>query len=67
MANLRRRPLRIGTRSSPMAMNQSNGVRDRIRKRVPGRDVELMPMTTSADLWPGDLRVRARRARPGQG
>ncbi|MGP3917703.1 hydroxymethylbilane synthase [Nonomuraea sp. 10N515B] len=49
------RPLRIGTRSSPMALHQANDVRDRIRKRVPGLDVELVPMTTSADLWPGDL------------
>jgi hydroxymethylbilane synthase len=49
------RPLRVGTRSSPMAMHQANDVRDRIRKRVPGMDVELVPMTTSADLWPGDL------------
>ncbi|WP_214319976.1 hydroxymethylbilane synthase [Nonomuraea sediminis] len=49
------RPLRIGTRSSPMALYQAGDVRDRIRKRVPGLEVELVPMTTSADLWPGDL------------
>jgi hydroxymethylbilane synthase len=49
------RPLRIGTRSSPMARHQANDVRDRIRKRVPGLEVELVPMTTTADLWPGDL------------
>lgn len=49
------RPLRIGTRSSPMATHQAGDVRDRIQKRVPGLDVELVPMTTKADLWPGDL------------
>ncbi|MEV0230096.1 hydroxymethylbilane synthase [Nonomuraea sp. NPDC050786] len=49
------RPLRIGTRSSPMALYQANDVRDRIRKRVPDLDVELVPMTTKADLWPGEL------------
>ncbi|MEV1168080.1 hydroxymethylbilane synthase [Nonomuraea sp. NPDC049784] len=49
------RPLRVGTRSSPMALHQANDVRDRIRKRVPDLDVELVPMTTKADLWPGDL------------
>ncbi|MEU6713799.1 hydroxymethylbilane synthase [Nonomuraea sp. NPDC046802] len=49
------RPLRVGTRSSPMALYQANDVRDRIHKRVQGLDVELVPMTTKADLWPGDL------------
>lgn len=49
------RPLRVGTRSSPMALTQAEDVKDRIRKRVPGLDVELVPMTTTADLWPGDL------------
>lgn len=49
------RPLRIGTRSSPMALHQAGGVRDRIQKRVPGLDIEIVPMTTTADLWPGDL------------
>ncbi|MFI7701705.1 hypothetical protein [Nonomuraea sp. NPDC049480] len=49
------RPLRIGTRSSPMAKHQAGDVRDRIQKRIPGLDVELVPMQTSADLWPGDL------------
>ncbi|MEU7862960.1 hydroxymethylbilane synthase [Nonomuraea sp. NPDC049141] len=51
----RDRPLRVGTRSSPMALYQANDVRDRIHQRVPGLDVELVAMTTSADLWPGDL------------
>ncbi|MEQ4718355.1 hypothetical protein [Nonomuraea sp. B19D2] len=49
------RPLRIGTRSSPMAKHQASDVRDRIQKRIPGLDAELVPMQTSADLWPGDL------------
>ena len=49
------RPLRIGTRGSPMARHQAGDVRDRIRRRVPGLDVELVPMATTADLWPGDL------------
>ncbi|MGI5292663.1 hydroxymethylbilane synthase [Nonomuraea polychroma] len=48
-------PLRIGTRSSPMALHQAGDVRERILKLVPGISVELVPMTTSADVWSGDL------------
>lgn len=51
----RDRPLKVGTRSSPMALQQANHVADLIRKRIPGLDIELVPMTTTADLWPGDL------------
>lgn len=48
-------PLRIGTRTSPMALAQAEGVKARIEARVPGLAVELVGMETSADLWPGDL------------
>jgi hydroxymethylbilane synthase len=48
-------PLRIGTRRSPMAMHQANAVKDLIGKVVPGLPVELVPMTTAADQWQGEL------------
>jgi len=47
--------LRVGTRVSPMAMAQAEMVKAMIRRRVPGVDVELVGVETSADLWPGDL------------
>jgi hydroxymethylbilane synthase len=49
------RTLRIGTRSSPMALAQANTVADLLRKERPELRVELMPVTTQADLWQGDL------------
>jgi hydroxymethylbilane synthase len=49
------RPLRIGTRSSPMAMAQVNMVADLLRKEQPDLHVELVPVTTEADLWQGNL------------
>ena len=49
------RPLRIGTRTSPMALHQAERVKALITARVPGLAVELAPTETSADLWPGDL------------
>jgi hydroxymethylbilane synthase len=48
-------PLRVGTRTSPMAMHQAEQVSALLTGRVPGLAVELVPMETSADLWPGDL------------
>ncbi|MGW4637472.1 hydroxymethylbilane synthase [Sphaerisporangium sp. NPDC004334] len=47
--------LRLGTRTSPMAMHQAQHVSDLITSRAPGVKVELVPIKTSADLWPGDL------------
>jgi len=49
------RPLRIGTRNSPMALHQANHVKDLIAKHASGIEVELVPTTTTADLWQGDL------------
>ncbi|GII66556.1 porphobilinogen deaminase 2 [Sphaerisporangium krabiense] len=47
--------LRLGTRTSPMAMHQAQRVADLIIGRAPAVKVELIPIKTSADLWPGDL------------
>jgi hydroxymethylbilane synthase len=49
------RTLRLGTRSSAMALAQANLVADLLRKEQPDLSVELVPVTTEADLWPGDL------------
>ncbi|RCG20081.1 hydroxymethylbilane synthase [Sphaerisporangium album] len=47
--------LRLGTRTSPMAMHQAERVSALITERAPQVKVELVPIKTSADLWPGDL------------
>ncbi|WP_329135201.1 hydroxymethylbilane synthase [Streptomyces sp. NBC_01476] len=49
------RTLRIGTRSSPMALAQAHMVADLLRKEEAEIQVELVPVTTEADLWQGDL------------
>ncbi|WP_329179134.1 hydroxymethylbilane synthase [Streptomyces sp. NBC_01477] len=49
------RTVRIGTRSSPMALAQANLVAGLLRKEQPGLRVELAPVTTEADRWQGDL------------
>ncbi len=43
------RPLRIGTRGSPMALYQAGLVRDRLCAAHPGRAVELVPIRTTGD------------------
>jgi hydroxymethylbilane synthase len=43
------RPLRIGTRGSPMALAQTGMVRDRIAAANPGLETELVVVTTVAD------------------
>ena len=43
------RPLRIGTRGSPMALAQTGQVRDRIVAANPGLEAELVVVTTVAD------------------
>lgn len=48
-------PLRLGTRTSAMAMAQAARVRARLTAEIPELEVEFVPITTSADLWPGDL------------
>ncbi|WP_199823955.1 hydroxymethylbilane synthase [Streptomyces sp. NBRC 109706] len=49
------RPLRIGTRSSPMARSQAEHVAGLLTKHEPELRVELVPVTTEADRWQGDL------------
>ena len=43
------RPLRIGTRGSPLALWQANHVADRLRAIAPGRAVELVIIQTQGD------------------
>ncbi|WP_285598267.1 hydroxymethylbilane synthase [Kineosporia sp. NBRC 101731] len=50
-----KRLLRIGTRSSPMALAQVERVRTELTAIVPGLVVEVVPVTTSGDRWPGAL------------
>ncbi|MGW2514552.1 hydroxymethylbilane synthase [Streptomyces scopuliridis] len=49
------RTLRIGTRSSPMALAQVDLVSALLRKHAPDLNIEVKPITTEADLWQGDL------------
>ncbi|MFF2925500.1 hydroxymethylbilane synthase [Streptomyces celluloflavus] len=49
------RKLLIGTRSSPLALAQVDQVSALLRKHEPDLDVEVVPVTTEADKWPGDL------------
>jgi len=45
------RPIRLGSRKSPMAMAQAHQVRDLLA----GRQVEIVGIQTSGDAWMGDL------------
>lgn len=47
--------LRIGTRSSPMALAQVERVRAELATRFPDLATEVVPMTTSGDRWAGPL------------
>lgn len=47
--------VRIGTRSSPMALAQAHRVRDQLLAVEPGLTAEVVPMTTSGDRWTGPL------------
>ncbi|MEV6299217.1 hydroxymethylbilane synthase [Actinoplanes sp. NPDC051861] len=49
------RLLRIGTRSSPMALAQVERVRQMLAARRPEVTVEVVPLTTSGDRWQGSL------------
>ncbi|MFF4407775.1 hydroxymethylbilane synthase [Streptomyces sp. NPDC001404] len=49
------RTLRIGTRSSPMALAQVEQVSALLRKHEPDLTIEVVPVTTEADKWQGDL------------
>jgi hydroxymethylbilane synthase len=48
-------PLRVGTRTTPLARAHSERVIDQIRKVSPDVPIEVVGIETSADLWPGDL------------
>ncbi|WP_324669337.1 hydroxymethylbilane synthase [Geochorda subterranea] len=43
------RPLRVATRSSRLALAQTEAVVERLRRSVPGVAVEIVPMTTRGD------------------
>jgi len=49
------RRLRLGTRSSPLAIAQSRLVADALEAAHPGITVELVPMSTRGDRLTGDL------------
>lgn len=49
------RAIRLGSRTSPMAMAQANHVRDMLSALVPGLEVTVSPIRTDADAWQGDL------------
>ncbi|OKJ09132.1 hydroxymethylbilane synthase [Kitasatospora sp. CB01950] len=49
------RTLRVGTRSSPLALAQTDMVIAALRAHVPDLVAEVVPVTTEADLWQGDL------------
>lgn len=49
------RRLRLGTRSSPLAIAQSRLVAQALEAAHPGVTVELVPMSTRGDRLPGDL------------
>lgn len=55
MTDFPKRTLRIGTRSSPMALAQTDQVAGLLRKHEPDLDISVVPVTTEADLWQGDL------------
>ena len=49
--------VRIGTRSSPMALAQVERVRRMLTGRHPDVAVEVVPLSTSGDRWQGSLAV----------
>lgn len=48
-------PLRIGTRKSPMALAQTERVRELLLKLEPDLGIDVVPIETEADQWQGDL------------
>lgn len=52
-----RPPLRIGTRSSPLAMAQAHQVQTLIAEIVPDLPTTIVPIKTAGDKWQGDLSV----------
>ncbi|MGW2543365.1 hydroxymethylbilane synthase [Kitasatospora sp. NPDC001574] len=55
MADFPERTLRIGTRSSPLALTQTDMVIAALRQHEPELQTEVVPVTTEADKWQGDL------------
>ncbi|NJP78707.1 hydroxymethylbilane synthase, partial [Streptomyces sp. AA8] len=55
MTDFPARTLRIGTRSSPMALAQVEQVSALLRKHEPELSIDVVPVTTEADKWQGDL------------
>lgn len=51
-------PIRIATRSSPLALWQAEHVRTRLLASEPDAPVELVPMTTDGDRWLGTSLAR---------
>ncbi|RBQ20754.1 hydroxymethylbilane synthase [Spongiactinospora rosea] len=49
------RVLRVGTRTSPMALHQANLVADMLKGLCPDLGVEVVGIETSGDRWQGDL------------
>jgi hydroxymethylbilane synthase len=49
------RKLRLGSRTSPMALAQADQVAGLLAGLVPGLDVVIAGITTSADQWTGEL------------
>ena len=49
------RPLKLGTRRSPLAMAQAEEARDRLLAAHPGLEVEIVPVTASGDRVKGSL------------
>lgn len=49
------RPLKLGTRRSPLAMAQAEEARDRLLAVHPGLEVEIVPVTASGDRVKGSL------------
>ncbi|PKB14434.1 hydroxymethylbilane synthase [Novosphingobium kunmingense] len=49
------RPLKLGTRRSPLAMAQAEEARDRLLAAHPGLAVEIVPVTASGDRVTGSL------------
>ncbi|MEV4505572.1 hydroxymethylbilane synthase [Streptomyces klenkii] len=55
MTDFPARTLRIGTRSSPMALAQVDQVSALLRKHELELKIDVVPVTTEADKWQGDL------------
>lgn len=49
------RLIKIGTRASPMAVHQAEQVAADLHSHAPDVSVELIKITTSGDMWLGDL------------